>query len=93
MIHTAFRPGDDQDPTDERGEVIYDSGVTLFETWQALERLVDEGHCKSIGLSDVTLETLREIFGVARIKPASQRPIRKRATIARDRARRPSFAS
>ena len=73
MIHTpfAFRPGDDQDPTDERGEVIYDSGVTLLETWQALERLVDEGHCKSIGLSDVTLETLREIFGAARIKPAS----------------------
>jgi diketogulonate reductase-like aldo/keto reductase len=73
MIHTpfAFRPGDDQDPTDERGQVIYDSGVTLLETWQALERLVDEGRCKAIGLSDITLETLREIFAAARIKPAS----------------------
>jgi diketogulonate reductase-like aldo/keto reductase len=73
MIHTpfAFRPGDDQDPKDERGQVIYDSGVTLLDTWQALERLVDEGQCKSIGLSDVTLETLREIFAAARIKPAS----------------------
>ena len=47
------------------------SGVTLPETWQALERLVDEGQCKSIGLSDVTLEMLREIFAAARIKPAS----------------------
>ena len=47
------------------------SGVTLLETWQALERLVDEGQCKSIGLSDVTLEMLREIFAAARIKPAS----------------------
>jgi diketogulonate reductase-like aldo/keto reductase len=73
MIHTpfAFRPGDDQDPTDARGQVAYDSGVTLLETWQALERLVDEGRCKSIGLSDITLETLREIFAAARIKPAS----------------------
>jgi diketogulonate reductase-like aldo/keto reductase len=72
IIHTpfAFQPGDDQDPRDERGQVIYDSGVTLVDTWRALERLVDEGKCKSIGLSDVNLETLREIVAVARIKPA-----------------------
>ena len=41
-----------------------------METWRALERLVDDGHCKSIGLSDITLERLREIVAVARIKPA-----------------------
>jgi diketogulonate reductase-like aldo/keto reductase len=72
IIHTpfAFQPGDEQDPRDERGQVIYDSGVTLAETWGALERLVDEGHCKSIGLSDITLEKLREIVTVARIRPA-----------------------
>src|SRR5271154_1209553 len=72
LIHTpfAFRPGDEQDPRDERGQVIYDRGVTLVETWQALERLVDDGHCKAIGLSDVTLEKLREIVAAARIKPA-----------------------
>src|SRR5271163_2678233 len=72
LIHTpfAFQPGDEQDPRDERGQVIYDSGVTLGETWQALERLVDDGRCKSIGLSDITLEKLREIVAAARIKPA-----------------------
>ena len=72
LIHTpfAFQPGDEQDPRDERGKVIYDRGVTLIETWQALERLVDDGHCKSIGLSDITLEKLREIVSAARIKPA-----------------------
>jgi diketogulonate reductase-like aldo/keto reductase len=72
LIHTpfAFQPGDEPDPRDGQGRVIYDSGVTLAETWQALERLVDEGHCKSIGLSDITLEKLREIVAVARIKPA-----------------------
>jgi diketogulonate reductase-like aldo/keto reductase len=72
LIHTpfAFQPGDEQDPRDEHGRVIYDSGVTLVETWRALERLVDDGHCKSIGLSDITLEKLREIVAIARIKPA-----------------------
>ena len=72
IIHTpfAFQPGDDQDPRDEHGRVIYNSGVTLVDTWRALERLVDDGHCRSIGLSDITLEKLREIVAAARIKPA-----------------------
>jgi diketogulonate reductase-like aldo/keto reductase len=72
LVHTpfAFQPGDEQDPRDEHGRVIYDPGVTLVETWRALERLVDDGHCKSIGLSDITLEKLREIVAAARIKPA-----------------------
>jgi diketogulonate reductase-like aldo/keto reductase len=72
LIHTpfAFRPGDEQDPRDERGQVVYDSGVTLIETWRALERLVDDGQCKSIGLSDINLEKLQGIVAAARIKPA-----------------------
>src|SRR6202035_3443103 len=72
IIHTpfAFQPGDEQDPRDERGQVISDPGVTLVETWQALERLVDEGRCKTIGLSNVNLEKLQEIVEAARIKPA-----------------------
>ena len=72
LIHTpfAFQPGDNQDPRDEQGRVIYDSGITLADTWRAMERLVDDGHCRSIGLSDITLKKLREIVAVARIKPA-----------------------
>lgn len=72
LIHTpfAFETGDNQDPRDAFGHVIYDSGVTLIETWRALERLVDEGRCKSIGLSDITLPALKEIVAQARIKPA-----------------------
>lgn len=73
IIHTpfAFRPGDEQDPRDDQGGVIYDTGVTLIETWQALERLVDEGRCRSIGLSDIGLDKLREVVAAARIKPAA----------------------
>jgi diketogulonate reductase-like aldo/keto reductase len=72
LVHTpfAFQPGDEQEPKDERGQVIYDSGVTLVETWRALESLVDEGRCGAIGLSNVNLEKLQEIVEAARIKPA-----------------------
>jgi diketogulonate reductase-like aldo/keto reductase len=72
LIHTpfAFQPGDEQDPRDANGGVIYDKGVKLLDTWRALERLVDEGKCKAIGLSDVSLAQTKEIFAAARIKPA-----------------------
>lgn len=72
LIHTpfAFQPGDEQDPRDASGGVIYDKGVTLLDTWRALECLVDEGKCKAIGLSDVSLDQVKEIFESGRIKPA-----------------------
>jgi diketogulonate reductase-like aldo/keto reductase len=72
LIHTpfAFQPGDDQDPRDANGKVIYDQGVTLLDTWRALEELTSEGRCKAIGLSDVNLEQVRHIVEAARIKPA-----------------------
>jgi len=72
LIHTpfAFQPGDVQDPRDANGNVIYDPGVKLLDTWGALEELVREGKCKAIGLSDVSLEKVNEIFEAATIKPA-----------------------
>jgi alcohol dehydrogenase (NADP+) len=72
LIHTpyAFQPGDEQDPRDQNGNVIYDKGVTLLDTWRALESLVDHGRCRAIGLSDISLSELLPIYESARIKPA-----------------------
>jgi diketogulonate reductase-like aldo/keto reductase len=72
LIHTpfAFQPGDEQDPRDANGNVIYDQGVTLLDTWGAMEGLVNEGKCKAIGLSDVSLAQVQDIVKAARIKPA-----------------------
>jgi aldehyde reductase len=72
LIHTpfAFQPGDEQDPRDNDGNVIYDSGVTLPDTWKAMENLVDGGKCRAIGLSDISLDQLLPICESARIKPA-----------------------
>src|SRR3984957_12857182 len=66
----AFQSGDEQDPRDEIGNVIYDKGVTLLDTWRAMENLVDHGKCRAIGLSDVGLNELLPIYESARIKPA-----------------------
>lgn len=73
LIHTpfAFQPGDEQDPRDENGAVIYDKGVTLLDTWRAMENLVDHGRCRAIGLSDIGLNELRPLYDSTRIKPAA----------------------
>jgi len=72
LIHTpfAFQPGDEQDPRDQNGNVLYDHGVTLIDTWRAMESLVDHGRCRAIGLSDISLNELLPIYESARIKPA-----------------------
>jgi alcohol dehydrogenase (NADP+) len=72
LIHTpfAFQPGDEQDPRDQDGNVLYDHGVTLLDTWRAMERLVDGGKCRAIGLSDIGLDEVKAIYEAARIKPA-----------------------
>jgi aldehyde reductase len=72
LIHTpfAFQPGDEHDPRDQNGNVIYDTEVTLHDTWKAMESLVDHGRCRAIGLSDIGLSQLLPIYESARIKPA-----------------------
>ena len=72
LSHTpfAFQPGDDQDPRDQNGNILYDRGVTLLDTWRAMESLVDYGKCRAIGLSDISMDGLLPIYESARIKPA-----------------------
>jgi alcohol dehydrogenase (NADP+) len=72
LIHTpfAFQPGDDQDPRDPGGNLLYDHEVTLLDTWRAMGSLVDHGKCRAIGLSDITLNELKPLYDAARIKPA-----------------------
>src|ERR1700685_2037656 len=64
LIHTpfAFQPGDEQDPRDKDGNVVYDPGVTLLDTWGAMESLVDGGKCRAIGLSDIGLDKVKAIY-------------------------------
>ena len=44
--------------------------VPISETWKAMEKLVDKGLVRNIGLSNWSSQGLRDIFSFARIKPA-----------------------
>jgi aldehyde reductase len=72
LIHTpfAFQPGDEQDPRDQNGNLVYDHDVTLLDTWRAMESLVESGKCRAVGLSDISLNELKPLYDSARIKPA-----------------------
>jgi len=72
LIHTpfAFPPTDEQHFRDAQGRPVYDDGVTLEQTWAAMEQLVDAGLARAIGLSDIRQARLAAIVETARIKPA-----------------------
>ncbi|TPX49856.1 hypothetical protein SeLEV6574_g01248 [Synchytrium endobioticum] len=54
---------------DRDGNVIYDESVTLEDTWKALEKLVDAGLVRAIGVSNFTISKIQQILKIARIKP------------------------
>lgn len=43
--------------------------IPIGETWQAMERLVEKGLCRSIGVCNFNLARLQELQGLAHIQP------------------------
>ncbi|PQE15936.1 hypothetical protein CJF31_00008538 [Rutstroemia sp. NJR-2017a BVV2] len=56
--------------SDKEGDV-QQSKATIQETWQAMEKLVDEGLAKSIGVSNFQGSLLMDLLRYARIRPAT----------------------
>ncbi|KAG6934431.1 1,5-anhydro-D-fructose reductase [Chelydra serpentina] len=52
------------------GLLLY-SDVDYVDTWQAMEKLVDEGLVKSVGVSNFNISQLERLLSVCRIKPAA----------------------
>ena len=44
--------------------------VSYYDTWRAMEELIDSGLTKRIGVSNIGTAMLREVLAYARIKPA-----------------------
>lgn len=57
-------------PKDPETGLISNGHVPIKETWQAMEKLVDSGKVKSIGVSNFNIKNLKDVLSYARIKPA-----------------------
>jgi diketogulonate reductase-like aldo/keto reductase len=56
-----------QDPITKVNRI---DSASIKETWQEMEKLVDQGKVKSIGVSNFTVSRLKEVLSYCRIKPA-----------------------
>lgn len=71
LIHWphGFERGDIPFPKNEDGTVRYDY-TDYRETWRAMERLVEGGLVRAIGLSNFNSRQIDEIIAIATVKPA-----------------------
>lgn len=73
IIHwpLSFIHQNDQElyPRDEKHQIIYDSGYSLFDTWCAMEKLVEKKLVRYIGLSNFTVLAIQDLLSKAKIKP------------------------
>jgi diketogulonate reductase-like aldo/keto reductase len=58
-----------EDP-DVPGKVLLRGDVGLEETWREMERLVDDGLVRCIGVSNFNVSKIKRLLAFARIKPA-----------------------
>ena len=57
-------------PRDKNGNVLLDNSVTIIDTWKAMEKLVEKGLVKRIGVSNFTINQLERIkFSDCKIRP------------------------
>jgi len=76
LIHTplGFPAQDNLEnvfPREADGSMAMDNSTNLEEIWQEMERMVDLGLAKSIGISNFNTMQVQRIVDMARIKPAN----------------------
>jgi len=73
LIHwpTAFERGDNPFPRNDDGTVRYDTVTHPTTTWLAMEKLVELGLTRSIGLSNFNSSQILDILAKGHIKPVT----------------------
>lgn len=71
LIHwpIALKDGDEPFPKDADGKLIY-AYHDPYDTWQAMETLVNDGLVRAIGLSNFNSKQVDDIISKSQIKPA-----------------------
>ncbi|XP_055604096.1 aldo-keto reductase family 1 member B1-like [Uranotaenia lowii] len=73
LIHwpQGYKEGGDLFPMEPSGEKFIFSDADYVDTWPAMEKLVDAGLVKNIGLSNFNSKQVQRVLDVARIKPVT----------------------
>ena len=66
---TAFERGDELFPKDEDGNMKYDLDLHPTDTWKEMEKLVELGLVKDIGVSNFNIAQIQDIIEKGTIKP------------------------
>jgi len=71
LIHwpIVFRPGDEQFPREENGAFAL-ADIPVADTWAAMEKLLDTGKVKAIGVSNFNQRRIDELLKTAKVVPA-----------------------
>jgi len=57
-------------PKDQNGNIRFARGVSLLETWQAMESLLDTGKVRAIGICNYTMIPLLDLLAYCKVPPA-----------------------
>lgn len=68
-FETRYPPEWIHDPTAADPTMVLDEGVTIDETWAAMEQLADAGLARNIGVANFRVQLLQHLRKVARIQP------------------------
>ncbi|XP_037933537.1 aldo-keto reductase family 1 member B1-like isoform X2 [Teleopsis dalmanni] len=71
LMHSpmAFREGSSLFPKDAHGKLLF-STVSFIDTWKEMEKLVEDGLCKSIGVANFNEDQLKVLLENCKIPPA-----------------------